>query len=239
MKDASKDGADKKKIFIYGGDFNTDFIRYMAGLTGKKQPRICFLPTASGDAAGYITRWFESCQGLLLKPYVQRTFISTYNQQRSFEEVLLEMDGIVVGGGNTLNMMAIWKAHGIDIVLKKAWERGVVLGGGSAGALCWFEYGLSDSRPMEITRVDGLGFLQGSNCPHYHSEKDRRPIYLEKIRCADFKSGYACDDLVGIYFEDNEPRHVVSLDDESNAYYVWEEAGTVREEKLAKEILRP
>jgi dipeptidase E len=228
---------DRKKIFIYGGDFTTEFIQYQASLTGKQEPKICFLATASGDAAGYTTRWFECCQELLVRPYLQRTFISTYGQKRSFEDVLLDMDAIVVGGGNTLNMIAIWKAQGIDVVLKKAWEKGIVLGGGSAGALCWFEYGLSDSRPAEITRVDCLGFLPGSNCPHYHSEKDRRHLYLEKIRCKDFKPGYACDDRAGIYFENNEPRQVVSLDEESNAYYVREEAGVVSEEKLPKKIL--
>lgn len=229
--------ADKKKIFIYGGDFNPQFIKYQAGLTGKKEPKMCFLATATGDAPGYITRWFESCQDLPVRPYLQRTFISTYNQKMSFEEMLLDMDGIVVGGGNTLNMIAIWKSQGIDVALKKAWERGVVLGGGSAGALCWFDYGLSDSRPGEITRVDCLGFLPGSTCPHYDSEKDRRPLYLDKIRRKDFKPGYACDDQAGIYFENNEPRQVVSLNEESNAYYVREEDGAVKEEKLAKEIL--
>jgi len=228
----------KKKIFVYGGDFTTGFIRYIAALTKKSDPKICFLPTASGDAAGYISRWFEVCQELPLRPYVQRIFISSYGQQRSFEDVLLDMDAIVVGGGNTLNMIAIWKAQGIDRVLAKAWQKGIVLAGGSAGALCWFEYGLSDSRPAEISRVDGLGFLKGSYCPHYHSEKDRRPLFLEKIKSGHFLPGYACDDQAGIYFEDNELCQVVTLHEYENAYYVCQKAGAVKEKKLAKEVMR-
>jgi dipeptidase E len=87
------------------------------------------------------------------------------------------VDGIVCSGGNTLNQQAIWKAQGIDVVLRQAWDRGIVLGGASAGSLCWFEEGTTDSRPKALTTVQGLGFLKGSHSPHYDAEKDRRPLY--------------------------------------------------------------
>lgn len=116
----SRGNAATRKLFIYGGDFNQKFIKYAASLTGKQNPRICFLPTASGDAPGYIVRWFESCAALDVRPFVQRAFISSYTQPDSFETVLTSMDAILVGGGNTLNMIAVWKVQGIDTALRKA-----------------------------------------------------------------------------------------------------------------------
>lgn len=226
-----------RKLFIYGGDFNKKFTRYAASLTGKQNPRICFLPTASGDAPGNIVRWFESCAELPVRPFVQRAFISSYSQQDSFEQVLTGMDAILVGGGNTLNMIAIWKAQGIDTALRKAWDNGVVLGGGSAGSLCWFEHGTTDSRPGALSTVEGLGFLSGSHCPHYHAEAQRKPLYWSKIKSGEYKPGYACDDRAGIYFENDEVKQVVALDDGSNAYYVSATGGQVTERLLPKEIL--
>lgn len=226
-----------RKLFIYGGDFDRRFTRYVASLTGKPDPRVCFLPTATGDAPGYIVRWFESCAGLAVRPFVQRSFISSYSQKDSFEKVLTSMDAILVGGGNTLNMLAIWRAQGIDAALRTAWENGVVLGGGSAGSLCWFEHGTTDSRPGELSTVNGLGFVSGSHCPHYHAEAQRKPLYWSKIKSGDYKPGYACDDRAGIYFENEQVKHVVSLDEESNAYYVSVAGGEVTERVLPKAIL--
>jgi peptidase E len=164
-------------------------------------------------------------------------FISSYEQDQSFEEVLLNMDAILVTGGNTLNMLAIWKAQGIDHILKKAWENGIILSGGSAGSLCWFEHGTTDSRPQKVTPMNCLGFLQGSHCPHYDSEKTRRPLYHSYIRSGEFKPGYACDDRAAILFHDQEVEHVVSLDDSSNAYYVHLENDNIVEEKLKKTLI--
>ncbi|MFD2936893.1 Type 1 glutamine amidotransferase-like domain-containing protein [Spirosoma flavum] len=228
----------KRKIFIYGGNFTPRFNRYVALLTGKENPKVCFMPTASGDSLSTIVSWFEACANLPLRPYVQRSFISSYNQKESFENVLTNMDAIIVGGGNTLNMMAIWKVQGIDQILKNAWEKGIVLAGGSAGSLCWFEHGTTDSRPTELTKVEGLGFLKGSHCPHYHAEPQRKPLYWAKVKSKEYKPGYACDDRAGIYFEDNEVKEVVALDETSNAYYVSEEAGEIKERQLPKEILK-
>ncbi|GLU55497.1 Type 1 glutamine amidotransferase-like domain-containing protein [Dyadobacter frigoris] len=228
----------KKKIFITGGSMDSKFIMYIAGLTGKENPKICFLPTATGDSLVTITRWYDSCSGLPIRPYVQRLFISSYTQKESFETVLLGMDAIIVGGGNTLNMMVIWKAQKIDEVLKKAWEKGIVLGGGSAGSLCWFEHGTTDSRPTELTKVDGLGFITTSHCPHYHAEAPRKPLYWAKIKSGEYKAGYAVDDKAGIYFEDNQVKKVVALDEQSNAYFVSLEKGEIKEDVFQKEILK-
>jgi dipeptidase E len=229
-----------RKLFVYGGEFDRGFTKYAASLTGKANPRICFLPTATGDAPGYVMRWFETCADLPIRPYVQRSFISSYAQKDSFEKVFASMDAILVGGGNTLNMIAIWKAQGIDVALRKAWESGVVLGGGSAGSLCWFEHGTTDSRPGELTKVDGLGFISGSHSPHYDAEAQRRPVYWSKIKSGEYKPGYACDDRAGIYFENESVKQVVSLDEKSNAYHVSVAAsGQINERVLPRVVLQP
>jgi len=141
------------KILIAGGNFNTTYIRYMASLTGKVRPRICYLPTASADNDGAIVGFYRNCAPLNVEAHVQRSFIESLSQTQSWAEVLLSMDAIVCSGGNTLNQQAIWKAQGIDVVLRDAWQRGIVLGGASAGSLCWFEEGTSDSRPQALSVV--------------------------------------------------------------------------------------
>src|SRR5215471_17405679 len=218
-----------RKILIAGGGFGTAFIRYMAQLTGKPRPRICYLPTAVGDQAAAIVNFYKNCATLDVTPLVQTTFIASTEQHESWDEVLLSMDAIVASGGNTLNQQAIWRAQGIDVVLRQAWERGIVLGGSSAGSLCWFEEGTTDSRPKELSIVQGLGFLQGSHCPHYDAEPARRPLYLRLIESGQMKPGYACDNDAGIYFEDNTVKRVVTARDGAKAYYVSVVAGKASE----------
>ncbi len=225
-------------IFPSGSGPNKLFMKEIIQLTGKERPKICFLPTASGDNEYAIIRWYELVHDLSVEPYVQRVWISSYNQSVSFEEILLGMDAIVVGGGNTLNMIAIWKAQGIDSVLQKALEKGIVLAGGSAGSLCWFENGTTDSRPIALSVVEGLGFLPFSHSPHYDSEEYRRPLYQKNIKNGIFKPGYAMDNNSGIIFKNGKPFKVVSLDEKSNCYFVSMQDGEVVEEKLASVILK-
>ena len=229
--------AAKRKILIAGGGFNEPFIRYMATLTGKPRPRLCYLPTASADSPSGIISWFKSCAGLNVEPLVQESFIASPRQTKSWEEVFLSMDGIVCSGGNTLNQQAIWKAQGIDVVLRQAWDRGVVLGGASAGSLCWFEEGTTDSRPKVLTTVQCLGFLKGSHSPHYDREADRRPLYQKLIGSGQMKPGYACDNDAGIYFEDNEVKRVVASRAGAKVYYVSVVGGKVVEKPMEPELI--
>jgi dipeptidase E len=229
--------AQGRKILIAGGGFNTAFIRYMAALTGKQRPSLCFLPTASADRESGILRWYQNCAPLDVVPSVQESFISSYRMSSSFEEVLLSVDGIVVSGGNTLNQQAIWRAHGIDRILREAWDRGIVLGGASAGSLCWFEEGTTDSRPKELTRMECLGFLSGSHSPHYDAEGERRPIYQRLILSGEMKPGYACDNDAGIYFEDNEVRRVVATRPTARVYYVSVVGGRIEEREMVPELI--
>jgi peptidase E len=237
MKPRPRRGAATRKILIAGGGFDEAFIRYMAALTGRPKPRLCYLPTASADSPAGIIRWYQACAKLDVVPFVQESFISSYRQNQTWEEVFLSMDGIVASGGNTLNQQAIWKAQGIDAVLRQAWDRGIVLGGASAGSLCWFEEGTTDSRPKELTVVQGLGFIKGSHSPHYDGEAQRRPTYHRMIASGQLKPGYACDNNAGIYFEDNEVRRVVATRQGAKAYYVSVVNGAVVEKVLEPEMI--
>ena len=230
----SRKSAATRKILIAGGNYGEAFVRYMATLTGKPRPRLCYLPTASADRADGMITWYRTCAPLSVEPFVQESFISSYRQTKGFDEVLLSMDGIVASGGNTLNQQAIWKAQGIDAILKQAWDRGIVLGGASAGSLCWFEEGTTDSRPKELSTVKGLGFLRGSHCPHYDREAQRRPVYQKLIGSGEMKPGYACDNDAGIYFEDNDVKRVVSTRPEAKVYYV-----SVVDGKVVEKVLEP
>jgi peptidase E len=226
-----------RKILIAGGGFGTAFIRYMAQLTGKARPKLLFLPTASADSATSTLSWYRNCAPLNVEPSDQPSFIASTRQDRTWEEVFLSVDGIVCSGGNTLNQQAIWKAQGIDVVLRQAWDRGIVLGGASAGSLCWFEEGTTDSRPKELTIVEGLGFLKGSHSPHYDAEKSRRPLYHELIGSGKMKPGYACDNNAGIYFEDNEVKRVVATREGAKVYHVSAASGKVVERVMEPEMI--
>ncbi|HYW30185.1 MAG TPA: peptidase E [Gemmatimonas sp.] len=240
--DIASDGADgarqgTRKILIAGGGFNTAFIRYMAALSGKPRPRVCYLPTASADREQGTITFFRNCSPLNVQPFVQNSFIASLSQTQGWDEVLLSMDCIVCSGGNTLNQQAIWQAQGIDVVLKQAWDRGIVLGGASAGSLCWFEEGTTDSRPKALSIVKCLGFLKGSHSPHYDAEPGRRPLYQKLIASGEMKPGYACDNDAGIYFEDNTVKRVVAARAGAKVYYVSMVGGKINERVLEPEMI--
>jgi len=226
-----------RKILIAGGNYQTAFIRYMAELTGKPWPHVCYLPTASADRSEAKLNFYSYCAPLNIEPHVQDVFIESLTQTRGWDEVLLSMDAIMVSGGNTLNQQAIWRAQGIDLVLREAWDRGIVLGGASAGSLCWFEEGTTDSRPKVLSTVQCLGFLKGSHSPHYDAEPGRRPLYHSLIGSGDMKPGYACDNDAGIYFENDQVKRVVSTRDGAKAYYVSAVDGQVVEQVLEPELI--
>ncbi|MBL0892758.1 MAG: Type 1 glutamine amidotransferase-like domain-containing protein [Gemmatimonadaceae bacterium] len=226
-----------RKILIAGGGFRTKFIGYMAQLTGKTRPRICYLPTASADSPQSALGFYQACAPLNVEPFVQNMYIESLSQTQGFDEVLLSMDAIVVSGGNTLNQQAIWKAQGVDVILREAWDRGIVLGGASAGSLCWFDEGTTDSRPKALSIVKCLGFLKGSHSPHYDAEAGRRPLYHKLIGSGEMQPGYACDNDAGIYFEDNTVKRVVHTRAEAKCYYVSVVNGKVEERVLEPEMI--
>lgn len=226
-----------KIIFVGGSGFNRTFINYVAKLTGKPDPKVCYVPTATGDSPITINNWYAACEDLPLRPYVLRTYIASPTAPKSFEEIILSMDAIIVGGGNTLNMLAIWKAQGIDVALKKAYDQGIILSGGSAGSLCWFLGGSTDSRPKQLTVVEGLGFLKYSHSPHYLRETSRRPLYQDLIMSNTLPAGYACDDLAGLLFVNGEMKKSVTQDAGHKNYFVSVKNGKIHEEVLPAELI--
>ena len=138
---------------------------------------------------------------------------------------------------NSLHITDQLNRLGIDVVLKQAWDKGIVLGGASAGSLCWFEEGTTDSRPKELTTVQCLGFLKGSHSPHYDREPGRRPLYQKLILSGEMKPGYACDNDAGIYFEDNEVKRVVHTRPEAKVYYVSVVGGKIVEKLMEPETI--
>ncbi|WP_174291890.1 peptidase E [Sphingomonas bacterium] len=219
----------KGKILIAGGRYDTKWIGYMAKLTGKRRPKLLFIAPASFDRPEGVVRWFENCAPLDVEASFQPSAIATATEKRGWDEILLSVDGIVVSGGNTLNQQAIWKAHGIDAILRQAWERGIVLGGASAGSLAWFEEGTTDSRAKELSTVQCLGFIKGSHSPHYDGEKNRRPFYQNAVATGLLKPGYACDNNAGIYFEGGTAKRFLSAQPGSNVYRVSASGGQVVE----------
>ncbi|HBB93093.1 MAG: peptidase E [Bacteroidetes bacterium GWF2_49_14] len=225
-------------IFAFGGDINKPFINYIAGLTGLPKPKVCYVPSASADNVHNINFFYDACHDLSLEPHVLRVWVSSADDNRSFEEILTGMDAIVIGGGNTLNMMAIWKAQGIDTVLQKCLQKGIVLAGGSAGMICWFNNGISDSRPKELSLVEGLSFLDFSSCPHYSEGEARKKLYQNKILDGTVNPGYGCDYYAGILFINGRYVKSVSLSEKFNSWYVSLENGKVIENKLVSEIIK-
>jgi len=235
---SSRARSPQRTIFAAGSGINSKvFIKHIADMTGKTNPRICHVPTATGDSPNTILNWYTNCEDLPVRPYVMRTFINSLFTPLSFEEQVMSMDAIIVGGGNTLNMMAIWKAQGIDVALRKAYDAGIILAGGSAGSLCWFNEGSTDSRPKELTVVKGLGFLNFSHSPHYLRESGRRPLYHQLIVSGVMGPGYACDDDAAMIFVDGRLRNAVTLNAQNHCYYVSADGEKILEHRIEAEIL--
>lgn len=223
-------------IFIWGGDINLKMVEYIADLTKKETPRICYLPTASADNQDNIKYWEYICNTLKLDTIILKVWVSSSEKNRSFEDILLNTDAIVVGGGNTLNMLGIWRAQGIDTILKDALNKGIIVAGGSAGSICWFQNGISDSRPVNLSVVDGLGILPYSNCPHY-SQGDKKDLYHRMIMEKQIPFGYANDELAGILFKNGKAVEFVSQSDNHNSYFVSVEEGKIKSKKLDSRII--
>jgi dipeptidase E len=216
------------QIVAMGGAPLEPLCRSMLELTGKRDPRVCCLNQATGDGPDGLLRFYELFPSDRCRPSHLRLFGIP---RPDWRDHLLAQDAIFVGGGNTANMLAVWRVHGADEVLREAWERGIVLGGVSAGAICWFEGGVTDSFRAELDALDCLGFLPGSACPHYDGEEQRRPAY-HRLVSAGFPAGYAVDDGVALRFAGTELVEAVTAREGATAYRVEATPDGVRERAL-------
>jgi peptidase E len=188
---------------------------YVLALSGKERPRVLYVPTAMGDDDWTIATFFERHVDVA-EPAVLRVFPWPSEDLRT---LVLSQDAIFVGGGNTANMLAIWRVYGIDALLREAWEQGIVLYGGSAGMICWFEVGVTDSFGPHLEGMDCLGFLAGSACPHYDGEELRRPRYRELVD-GGLAEGIAAEDGVGLHYVGTELVEVVTCRPGATAFRV-------------------
>jgi dipeptidase E len=173
----------------------------------EPRPRVCFIPTAGGDRSDAIEAFHAG-----LSPHAETSVLALFwREVADICGFLLEQDVIYVGGGSTANMLAVWRLHGVDVALREAWSRGIVLAGVSAGANCWFDACSTDSfGPDLVPLSDGLGFLAGSFCPHYDGELLRKPTYERWVAEGVLPPGYAADDGVGLVFRGTELAEAVS-----------------------------
>jgi len=226
---------------IGGGGFtmepgNPALDDYVRSLAPAREPRICLLPTAGGDSEDQIVRFHAAFDDQLCEP----THVSLFRlgkRPMPLREHLLAQDVIYVGGGSMVNLLALWRAHGLDEVLREAWQAGIVLAGLSAGSMCWFEYGVTKStgRPG-LTR--GLGFLPGSNSVHYDGEPERRPFYLDAVAGGDAPPGWGVDDGAGLLFRGTRLAEAVASRAGARAFRVHAVDGVAVEEAIEPRLLK-
>jgi dipeptidase E len=226
-------------VAVGGGGFvstpDSPLIGYILGLARRERPSVCFVPTAGGDALPYVAQFYRTCTGFDCEPTDLPLFNRTGEDVR---EKLLGADVIWVGGGNTANLLAVWRTHGVDGAMREAWESGAVLSGSSAGMICWFEASITDSFGLQLDALDdGLGFLPGSACPHYDGEERRRPVYRSAV-ASGFPAGYAADDQAALRFDGTELAECVAARAGASAWRVERDgSGAVIERALPTRLL--
>jgi dipeptidase E len=227
----------KQIIAMGGGGFSLRGIesplnRFILECSGKEKPKVAFIPTASGENPEYVAAFTEAFNARGL----ENSWLSLFKPHTAdLRSYLLAQDVIYVGGGNTKSLIALWRAWEVDNILHEAWEQGTVLCGSSAGMICWFEQGNTDSIPGKLTALPCLGWLSGSACPHYDGEPERRPSYQQMVARGEILPGHAADNGVGLYFVGKELREALSEVDGATAYRLERDgssAGGFRETDL-------
>jgi peptidase E len=226
-------------IAIGGGGFSSEpenpaMELYILKQCGKSNPRIAFIPTATGDDPRYIVSFYSFFSRHGARPSHLPLFART-PELRSY---VMGQDVIYVGGGNTKSMLAVWLDWGLDSILKEAWESGIVLAGISAGAICWFQQGITDSWTGNLKVLDCLGFLNGSCCPHYDGEKERRPAFHGFLSHHEIQPGIAVEDGAAVHFVGTNIHKAVASRPLARAYQMRFVNGTVEEQAIETEYLR-
>lgn len=236
----SSPAGDARRIVLLGGGFRPNgtggwavgpLLRYVLDLTGVDAPRVCVLNTATGDDPAYYTRAYAALNAAGAR--VSHLALFPMPSSLDPEGLILGSDVVFVGGGSVANLAAVWAVHGIGDLMRKAWEAGVILTGSSAGAICWFDAGTTDSFGYELQPfTNGLGLLPGSYCPHYDSEERRRPTFHRLVADGTIPPGWALDDGAALRFEGTAMTDVVRDRDGVFAYRVEREGGGAVEERI-------
>ena len=241
MSAAPQQREDRRQIFAMGGGgftmepANPLLDDFVLSLPGTAEPKILFLPTASGETSAHLNAFRER--------FAHRTCVAgdlslfrLSETTRALEEIVLEQDIVYVGGGSMRNLLALWRAHGLERILLRAWEQGTVLAGLSAGAMCWFGAGVTRSRGAPET-LEGLGLLEGSLSVHADGEPERLPVWLSAVREGRIPGGWALDDGVGLLFRGRQLERVVSSRPGAGAERADAVAGELVRRRIQPELL--
>jgi peptidase E len=211
-------------------------LRYALKLAGKDRPKLSYIGTATGDSVQKIAAFYDACSRENIESSHLQLF--PFPNYTDVEEYLLSQDVIWVGGGSVANLLAVWRTHGLDVILKKAWEKGIILTGQSAGSICWNVGGTTDSFGLNQHPItNGLGFLPYSSGVHYDSEEQRRPLLHKLIADKKLPDGYATDDGVNLHFIGTDLHQAVSDRAEKSAYRVYRNADGSVSEDIIKPVL--
>ena len=221
----------KQVLAMGGGGFtmkpeNLKLDRYLLSMTNKNNPKVCFIPTASGDDESYTRRFYSAYKKL----ECETSHLSLFSPpEADLRDFVMDKDIFYVGGGNTRNLLVLWKEWGLDEHLYEAWCNGAIMAGLSAGSICWFKQGLTDSKTGKLLPLECLGYVEGSNCPHFDTEKRRRPSYHDAILDGSMIDGIACDDGVAAHFINGKLERCVSSLLKAKAYKVKNVGGSIDE----------
>ena len=208
-------------IAIGGGGFGREIKdlkieNYIINQCPKQNPSICFIPTATGDDSGYIDNFYKAFDSI----GCNTSHIDFFKRTINLENHILKQDIIFVGGGNTKSMLAVWKEWGLDKLLMDAYEGGTIMSGVSAGAICWFENGITDSWKDHQAVLPCLGFVKGNCCPHYDEEPERIPYVKEILEKNVLNKCYAIEGFCALHMIDDSPKFIVSFGSGNDSYNV-------------------
>ena len=220
----------KQIIAIGGGGFGRNpgegiIEKYIVSQSVEGNPSICFIPTATGDNEAYKVNFYSTFSKLNCSP----SHLDFFKRTPNLEELIFSQDIIFVGGGNTKSMLAVWKDWGLVEILKEAYEAGTIMCGVSAGAICWFEYGITDSWQDGLKIINCLGFVSGSCCPHYDEEPERKPSLNKFLNDGAIEDCYAIDGGCALHIKDGVDYKGIVFSQNKNAYLVNQHDEEIRE----------
>jgi len=224
---------DKQIIAIGGGGFgrnpgNGAIEKYILDQANSEKPNICFIPTATGDDESYKVSYYATLSKLNCNP----THLDFFKRTPDLENLIKGQDVIFVGGGNTKSMLSVWREWGLDKILKKAYENGTIMSGVSAGAICWFERGITDSWSDKLNIMNCLSFTKGNCCPHYDEEAERRPTLSKFIKDKEIQNCYAIEGGCALHIKNDEVYKAISFRGKKNSFLVTCEDGKIKENNL-------
>ena len=222
--------SNKNIVAIGGGGFGRSLgelkiEKYITSLVKKERPKICFIPTASGDNDSYKLNFYRAFSKL----NCITSHLDFFSRTENLEKKILSQDIIYVGGGNTKSMLAVWRDWGLDIILEDAYQRGVIMSGVSAGAICWFENGLTDSWESELKLIECMNLIPGNCAPHYDEEPERRPATKKLLKEKYINFMYGIEGGAALHFVNETPKQTIRFEKNKNAYKVTLDKDVINE----------